>query len=199
VQLFLAGEPEWRPALDNPALATFAEALLDAHARLSEQLAAADRPAPVIAAVVSQARRALFEEDYSVALPVVERALRIVLIQTLQGGTPLAEATGRQAAEAWERHRGAPEELVQRFVGQIFGQWAAHVAARDTARLVDLEGRDTGSVRKLSAELSRYVGGVAERAVPSDRLTASELGSAWQDIVGAVFDAGRRLERRDGA
>jgi hypothetical protein len=199
VQLFLAGEVEWRSALDNPALATFAETLVDAHAGLSEQLAAAKRPAPVISAFLRQARAALFEEDFSVALPVAERAMRTVLMQTLQSTTPLAETTGRQAAEAWERNRGAPEELVHRFVGQLFGHWAAHVAARDTARLVDFEGPHTSAIGKLNAELSSHVSRVAEDAVQRDQLAASDLGGTWQQVVDAVFEAGRRLEPADDA
>lgn len=199
VQLFLAGEPDWRPALDNPALAAFVESLLDAHARLSEDLAAAERPAPVIAARVSDARRALFDEDFSAVLPVAERALRVVLVQTLQSATPLADATGAEAAEAWERNRGTPEDLVQRYVGQVFGQWAEHVAARDTARLVDFEGRDTATIRRLTASLSRHVSEVAEHAVPRDRLGMTDVSRVWREIVDAVFDAGRRLEPTDGA
>jgi hypothetical protein len=199
VQLFLAGESEWRPALDNPALAAFAEALQDAHSGLSERLAVADQPAPVITAVVSQARQALFDEGFSVALPVAERALRAVLVQTLQGGRPLAEASGGQAAEEWERNRGTPGELIRRFLGEMFGQWAAHVAARDTARLVNLEGHDTETSRELSAGLSKYVREVAEGAIPAAHLATSDIGDAWQEIIAAVFEAGRKLEPIDGA
>ncbi len=199
IQLFLAGEPEWQPALDDPALAAFAEALREAHSRLADQLQEADRPGPVIADVVRRARQALFAEDFSVALPVAERALRSVLLETLQGDTPIVDSTSREAAESWTRNRGTPERLVHRFIAHMFSAWAEHVAARDTARLVDFEARDTAAISELCTNLSRYVGEVAERALPIDRLKTPQLGDVWTEIVDAVFAAGRRLEPIDGA
>ena len=198
VQLFLAGEPEWRPAFNTPALATFAELLFDAHATLADRLAQAQRPATVIADVVAQARRTLFEEDFSVALPVAERALRTVLICATQRDVPLADASGAQAAEAWQQNRGEPAELVHRFVSEMFGQWAGLVAARDTARLVDPHGeRSTATLRDFSDDLSQHVAEVV-RGVPVRDLTAANVGANWRLIVDRVFEAGRRMDRADG-
>src|SRR4051812_39705949 len=64
---FLAGETEWREAFATPSLACFAEALLVAHEHLAGRLADAERPVPVIASVVSEARAAMFDEGYSPA------------------------------------------------------------------------------------------------------------------------------------
>jgi hypothetical protein len=197
VQLFLAGESDWRQALDAPALATFAETLLEAHATLGERLAGADRPAPVLAAVVSSARNTLFDEDYTAALPVAERALRIVLIDTAQGDKPVADATGAEAAEAWTRNRGDASTLLGRYVSELFGQWAAHVASRDTARLVGLEGGPSiGDVRALADRLSNAAAAVAG-TVPVSRPEA--IGEHWQSLIAAVFAAGCELGVDDGA
>lgn len=196
VHLFLGGESEWREVLDTPALAAFAECLLEAHATLGERLAAAEQPAPVLAAVVSSARETLFGEDYSAALPVAERALRMVLTSTSQGDKPVADATGAEAAEAWERNRGDPSTLLGRYVSELFGQWAAHVISRDTARLVGVEGGPSvGEVRELARRLSSAAAAVAE-TVPVSRPEA--IGEQWQGLVAAVFAAGRELGTADG-
>jgi hypothetical protein len=196
-QLFLGGEGEWRKALATPALATFAEALLDAHATLAERLAEAKRPAPVLASVVAAARNTLFDEDYSAALPVAERALRIVLTTTAQGDKAVADATGAEAAEAWMRNRGDPSTLVGRYVSELFGQWAAHVASRDTARLVGLEGGPSvRAIRELADDLSNAAAAVAETVAVS---RPEAIGEDWQQLVAAVFAAGRELGGVDGA
>lgn len=194
VTLFLAGEAEWRQALDAPALANFAEVLVDAHGSMSTRLAHAEHPASVIAAVVTEARSALFDEAYSPALPVAERALRVVLVQTAQGSVPLADASGEQAAQAWERNRGDADALVGRYIGELFGQWAAHVMARDTARLVDPDrGRSSTDVRDLMRTVSQDVADLAG-SVSADA-PATDIGSYWQSLVGSIFDRGRALEQ----
>lgn len=194
VTLFLAGEAEWRDALRAPALASFAEVLVDAHSSLTDRLAESERPAAVVAAVVGEARTSLFEQEYSPALPVAERALRSVLIQTIQRPIPLADATGGQAAEAWKDNRGEPSELVRRFVGELFGQWSAHVMARDTGRLCGPGAEQSASdVRQLAQAMSRHVSELAESA-PAD-VPIENISSHWQELVTTVFDRGRLLER----
>lgn len=200
VQLFLAGEPEWRSAFDNPALASFAETLLEAHARLSERLEKAERPAPVIAAVVSEARSAMFDEDFTVALPVAERALKRVLISTLQSDVSVADADGATASAAWAANRGAPEDLVVRFVGEMFGQWAAQVAARDGARLVDFDGESpTAAVREWTHQVASYVGDVAASSVAAAGIDTADVGSQWQRLIETVFSDGRKMRPTDAA
>lgn len=193
VTLFLAGEAEWRDALRAPALANFAEALVEAHSSLGERLADAERPASVIAAVVNEARSALFDEGYSSALPVAERAMRTVLVQNAQDVVPLADANGEQASEAWKRNRGDPSTLVRHYVGELFGQWSAHVLARDTARLSGPEGsRNVADVRELTQTVSQQVAALADSVTAE--LPTKDIGSYWADMVGAVFDRGRQLE-----
>ena len=193
VTLFLAGDTGWREALDAPALATFANALVEAHGILGDKLAAADRPAAVIAEVVSDARAALFEETYSAALPVAERALRAVLLQTAQGSVPVADASGQEAADAWERNRGDPSALVQRYIGELFGQWAAHVMARDTARLIDRDaGRSNAEIRELSRAVSSRVAELA--GALSEGVQPTGIDVAWQRLIGTIFDRGREAE-----
>lgn len=194
ITLFLAGETGWRAALDAPALATFAEALVEAHATLGDRLAVADRPAAVIAEVVSDARAALFDEAYSSALPVAERALRAVLLERAQGAAPVADSTGQEAAEAWKRSRGDPSTLVQRYMGELFGQWAAHVMARDTARLIGHEpGRSNAEIRELSQNVRDRVAELA--GAVSAGIQPADIGASWQRLVGAIFDRGREAER----
>lgn len=188
-QLFLAGESEWQRALAEPAMSAYAAALLDAHTTLAERLEHAERPGPVIAQVVVEARSALFDDGYSPAATVGERALRAVLIAASQSEVPVADATGAQAAEAWRRNRGDPGRLLSRFLGTVFGEWAAHVAARDTARLVP--ERSSAQTRELARALSREVTELASSvpiASPSGR-----PGEQWSALVAAVFRKGRQL------
>ncbi len=193
--LFLAGEAEWRDALRAPALATFAETLIEAHGALEERLVRADNPSAVIAAVLGEARSALFEHAYSPALPVAERALRFVLVQAVQQPVPLADATSEQAATAWQHNRGEPSDLFRRYVAAVFGQWSAHVLARDTARLCGPgTDRSAADVRQFTEEVSNHIAELAG-SVTAD-LPVSDLGSHWSDVVSTVFDHGRRLERR---
>jgi hypothetical protein len=193
VTLFLAGEVEWRDALESPALARFAEVLSRSHGDLAVRLAEAERPAAIVGAVVGEARAACFEEGYSAALPVAERALRTILIQTTQDAVPLADADGEQAAKAWVQNRGTPADLVQRFLGEVFGQWSAHVLARDLPRLAgpgsDYSVADLG---QLTTALSSEVADIAARS-PGAALD-EDLGSYWGKAVAAVFEQGRRLE-----
>jgi hypothetical protein len=194
VTLFLAGEDSWREALHAPELGRFAEATVTAHDTLSDRLAAAEVPGAVIAAVVSEARTALFEEGYTPAISVAERALRRVLLEGAQGDLPLADATGQQAAEAWAENRGEPDALVRRFVGELFGQWASHVMARDTARLIGPEqGRRNAEIRELSRAVSSQVAHVAGEAVGI--VSVADIGSQWGELVDSVFERGRRLEQ----
>lgn len=193
VTLFLAGEVEWREALQSPALARFAEVLARAYDDLPGRLAETERPATIVSAVVGEARTACFEEGYSAALPVAERALRMILIRTTQDVVPLADASGEQAARAWLQNRGTPADLVQKFLGEVFGQWSAHVLARDLPRLAGPgSDRSVADLTELASELSSNVADLAvrsTRAVPDD-----DLGSYWQKAVASVFEQGRRLE-----
>jgi ribosomal protein S12 methylthiotransferase accessory factor YcaO len=194
VTLFLAGEEAWRQTLDAPLLATFAEALVDAHGTLAGRLAQSDSPAGVLSSVVHGARSALFDEGYSAALPVVERALRAVLLETAQGRLPVADASGPQAAEAWLANRGDPQRLVRRYVAEVFGQWAEHVVARDSARLVTGEpGHTNTDIRRVARDVADEVRRVA--AEVSADWQPVDVGSSWQSVVDAVFERGRTLER----
>lgn len=193
--LFLAGEAEWREALGAPALGAFADALLRAHGSLAERFAMADQPAAVVATIVSEARAASFEEAYSPALPVAERALRAVLIKAAQDPVPLADAEGPQAAAAWMQNRGDPLDLLRSYVGEVFGQWSAHVLSRDAARLCGPNSEISGAeIRRLGQDLATEV---AELAI-SVPITAPSQGSEsyWQKVVEATFVRGRRVERQ---
>ena len=191
--LFLAGEDAWREALDAPELARFADAVIAAHETLGDRFASAERPAAVISDVVTEARAALFEEAYSPALPVAERALRAVILHTAQGDQPVADATGPEAAEAWAKNRGDPASLLQRFVGELFGQWVAHVMARDTPRLVDPEhGLTNADIRELCRAVSAEAAAIALETANS--ASTQEIGSQWHDLIDSIFARGRVLE-----
>lgn len=193
--LFLAGEAEWREALSAPALGAFADALFRAHDSLADRFAAADQPATVVASLVSEARAASFEEGYSPALPVAERALRVVLIKAAQDPVPLADADGPRAAAAWVQNRGDPSDLLRSYVGEVFGQWSTHVLSRDAARLCGPNAEISGAeIRQLGRALASEIA----ELVASVPITAPSEGSHvyWKEVVEAAFVRGRRVERR---
>ena len=195
VSLFLAGEAEWREALGAPALGAFADALLRAHDSLAERFATAEQPAAVVATLVTEARTASFEEAYSPALPVAERALRAVLIKVAQDPVPLADAEGSQAAAAWIQNRGDPLDLLRSYVGEVFSQWSAHVLSRDAARLCGPNSEISGAdIKRLGKDLAAEI---AELAVSVPIAEPSQGSHAyWQQVVEATFARGRRVERQ---
>lgn len=194
VLVFAAGEESWREALADPAVGASVQTLTDAFATLGPRIEAAGRADSAIADVVRDARNALAHQGFTPAAAVVERALRVVLVRTVQGDAgSLADVSAADAARSWESNRGAaPTHLVQRLLGEVLGQYARHVVTRDAHRLVGSDATPTvGDARQLSRDVAASAAAVAERVtVPAT--APGGLGETWPALVAAAFTEGKR-------
>jgi hypothetical protein len=194
VLVFAAGEETWSEALADPAVGASVQTLTDAFAELDARIEATGRADSAIAEVVRDARNALAHQGFTPAAAVVERALRVVLVDTVQGDTgSIADINATQAAEAWRSNRGAePAHLVQRMLGEVLGQYARHVVTRDAHRLVGGEAAPTvGDARRLASDLSARASAVAERVDVAGTAPA-DMATAWPALVAAAFTEGKR-------
>jgi hypothetical protein len=194
VLVFAAGEETWAQALADPAIGASVQTLVDAFGDLDTRIEAAGRADSAIGEIVRDARSALTEQGFTPAAAVVERALRVLLVQTLQGDTgSLAEVNAAQAADAWRANRGAgPVQLVQRLLGEVLGQYAQHVVTRDAHRLVGSDAAPTaGDARRLTRDLADKVAAVAER-VDVAGVESAQAADAWPSLVAAAFTEGKR-------
>jgi hypothetical protein len=194
VLVFAAGEETWAQALADPAIAASVQTLTDAFGDLDARIEAAGRVDSAIGDVVRDARSALAEQGFTPAAAVVERALRVVLVETVQGDAgSLADVSATQAADAWRANRGSePGQLVQRMLGEVLGQYARHVVTRDAHRLVGGDAAPTvGDARRLSRDVADRVSAVADR-VDVAGVAPSRLAAAWPGLVAAAFSEGKR-------
>jgi hypothetical protein len=190
-ELFNAGS-DWQQELASPAVAAFAAALTRLYVELPERLARSERADSVLAAAVAEARHASMEVGFSGASALAERAFARLLLGTTQGATDDPAAVGTR----WEAARGSAGDLVARYVGEIFGQYARHVTDREAGRLV---GENIGA-----AASSRLSDDLAERAASIGRSVAAEVlqggtdvAASWSQVVNRAFDVGRSLPRSD--
>jgi hypothetical protein len=175
------------------------QTVADAFGELEAQIESVGRPETAIAKVIRDARRALVEQGFTPAASVVDRALRVVLIETLQGEAgSLADLNAAQAADAWRANRGPhAAHLVQRVLGEVLGQYARHVATRDVHRLVGGDAAPTvAHARRLARDLAERVSAVAER-VDVASVEPSRVAAAWPNLVAAAFAEGKRPPRVD--
>lgn len=190
-ELFNAGA-EWEQELASPSVAAYAIALLEAHATLPDRLRSSERPELALQAVVAEARQASEALPGSAAGAMAERALLGLLTRVAAGETSLARSAPEQAAERFAAARGTPAELVSGYVGELLGQYARHVTAREAGRLT--EGAEALGARE-SRRLTRALAAAAERVgrqvdAPADR---DAVRAGWQPIISEAFARGRRL------
>jgi hypothetical protein len=199
VLVFAAGEETWSEALADPAVGASVQTLVDASSELDARIEAVGRAESAIADVVQKARSALSEQGFTPAVAVVERALRVVLVETLQGEAgSIAEVDAAQAADAWRANWGAePAHLVQRLLSEVLGQYALHVVTRDVHRLVGGDAAPTvADARRLARDLAQHVATVAQR-VEVAQVEPAGMGEAWPTFVAAAFAEGKRLPSGD--
>jgi hypothetical protein len=190
-ELFNAGS-EWQAELAAPAIARFAEAIVRLHAELPDRLAQTERADVALGALIAEARDASMQAGFSAASALAERAFARLLISTVQGVAHAPEAAGAR----WEAARGSASELVGRYIGELFAQYARHVTDREAGRL---------AVQSFGAEASaRLSDRVAEQAtsiavgVATDVLQGrADISSVWADVISRIFELGRRLPRGD--
>jgi hypothetical protein len=194
VLVFAAGEETWSAALAHPAIGASVQTLTDAFSELDARIETSGRADTAIADVIREARNALAHQGFTPAAAVVERALRIVLVHTLQGDAgSIADLDASQAADAWRANRGTePSHMVQRLLGEVLGQYARHVVTRDAHRLVGGDVVPTvGDARRLARDIAERVTAVAER-VDVAGVAPAGMATAWPSLVAAAFAEGKR-------
>jgi hypothetical protein len=190
-ELFNAGA-EWERELGAPAVAAYAVALLEAHTTLPDRLRSAERPELALQAVVAEARSASETLPGSAAGAMAERALLGLLTRVAAGETSLARSVPEQAAERFAEARGTPGELVAGYVGELLGQYARHVTAREAGRLT--EGA-AGIGARESRQITRTLAAAAERIGRQTQAPANgeAIRNSWQPLISEAFARGRRL------
>jgi hypothetical protein len=193
-ELFNAGW-EWEEHLGAPAVASYAVAFLDAYDTLPQRLRQADRPELALQRLVAEARAASAAEPPSAASAIAERAFASLLTRAIAGGESLAQATPEEAADRFAASRGTPAELLSGYVGELLGQYARHVTAREAGRLTAGVGEQALTVA-ATRRLTRTIAAAAERvgreaAPPLPEREA--LRAAWRPMIRDAFARGRRL------
>jgi hypothetical protein len=190
-ELFNAGA-DWERELGAPAVAAYAVALLEAHAGLADRLRAAERPEQALQATIAEARAASEALPGSAAGALAERAFLSLLTRVASGSQALADAAPAQAAEQFASARGTPSELIAGYVGELLGQYARHVTAREAGRLTEGEaGIGVAATRRLTRSLAGAAERVGREARPA--ADAAALRQSWQPLITEAFSRGRRL------
>ena len=191
-ELFNAGT-EWEEALGAPAVAVFAITLVDGLDHVPTLLGRSERPETALQQLAAEARGASEREGGSSALALAERAFLGVLSRTAAGEVSLSETTSDAAAERFLAARGAPVELVTAYVGELLGQYARHVTAREAGRLTEGEqGITVRATRKLTRQLASRAEDVG-RTGPPPPAARDALRAQWPSIIRDAFARGRIL------
>jgi hypothetical protein len=191
-ELFNAGR-DWEEALCAPAVAAFAVAIIDAHATLPERLSVSSRPEQAIQEVLGEARTASESEGGSPASALAERAFVALITRAAGGDAPLAAAYPLDVAARFAAERGTPSDLVSRYVGELLGQYARHVTARESGRLTEGErGLTVSQTRALTRELAAAAGEIG-RSTPVAADNADAVRASWEALVRDAFSRGRQL------
>jgi hypothetical protein len=186
-ELFNAGRLDgWDTVLGAGAIAgPFVEALLDAHGTLGGRLRA-ERVELAIAQVAAGAREQALRGEGAPGVALAERALQRTLLRAART-EPIATTAGTEgAAEAFERARGSPAQLVQAYLVDILHQYICHVVARDAGQLIG-RGEIAGAreVRALERRLAEDARRVAEQVVVAG--PPGELSARWPALVREAF------------
>ncbi len=143
--------------------------------------------------LVSEARAASDAETGSAAGAIAERAFVGLLARVTASEAPLSQAASDDAAERFTETRGAPSQLVGRYVGELLGQYARHVTAREAGRLT--EG-DAGLTVAATRRLTRTLAAAAEqvgREISAPSVDRDSIRSGWEPLIRDAFARGRRL------
>jgi hypothetical protein len=194
-ELFNAGA-DWEVELEAPAVAAYALAVFDAHSTLPRRLNESDRPEHALQALLAEARTASQGQPASAASPMAERALLGLLCRLSAGESSLTLLGPGEAAQRFTAARGTPGELLCGYLGELLGQYARHVTAREAGRLTEGEGgMSVAATRALTRRIAAGAEGVGLQAsvTVGDR---DAVRSAWQSLVRDAFARGRRLPER---
>jgi hypothetical protein len=191
-ELFNAGS-DWEDALCAPAVTAFAVAIIEAHATLPELLSASERPEQAIQQAVGEARAASVIEPASAASALAERAFVAVITRMAAGDASLATADPAAASARFVVARGTPGDLLSGYVGELLGQYARHVTAREAGRLTEGEhGLTVSQTRRLTRALAAAASEVGRAGrVAAD--SAEAVRASWEGLVRDAFSRGRQL------
>lgn len=186
-ELFNAGRLDgWDSVLGAGAIAgAFVEALVNAHGTLGARLRA-EGAELAIAQVAAGAREQALRAEGAPGVALAERALQRTLLRAARPEPTATGAGAEAAAEAFERARGSPAQLVQSYLGDVLHQYTCHVVARDAGRLIG-RGEIGGArdVRALERALAEDARRVAERVVVAG--APAELPARWPVLVRKAF------------
>ncbi len=190
-ELFNAGN-EWEEALSGAAIQSYASSMAVLHGEMGDRLARGERPELVVGEVVAEARRASGDAGFSPAAPIADRAFTRLILSTLGGVTDLA-GSELGPAERWEAARGSePSALVSRFVGEVLGQFARHVADREAGR----DGPARRGASSTAAMADQLASGAASVGEAAARTAADGTSlDGWSSLIAQAFETGRRLPR----
>jgi hypothetical protein len=85
-----------------------------------------------------------------------------------------------------------PQAAVAGYLGELVGQYARHVTARQIGRLTELEGGSVRQGRELTGKLAELAAGVGAESSGLAQ-DADTLRDQWAHVVADVFTRGRRL------
>lgn len=191
-ELFNAGD-EWENALAAAGVGEFAAAIVQAWETLPNRLQEQERPEVAILALATEARNAAAHEEPTAALALAERAFTATLTHTASGDEALSARTSESAAAEFTRARAAPQHLVGAYLQELLGQYARHVAARETGTLT--EGSTpmrVGEIRPLIRDLAKSAEAAVE-GVSDPGNTPDEVKTRWANLVRDAFAHGRAL------
>lgn len=191
-ELFNAGS-EWEQELAAPAVAAFAVALVRAGEVLPERLTGDVVPERVLQTYVAEARTASAEQGGSAALAVAERAFAAMLTRAAAGDRALSGQEPAALADRLGATLDRPGDAVVAYVGEVLGQYARHVVAREAGRLTEgPDGATVAETRRTARQLARDATQVS-RDLPTPRGDPDSIRSGWDALVREAFRRGRRL------
>lgn len=195
-ELFNAGE-DWEEALATSGVGAFAGAVAEAWETLPQRLRTQERPEVAVLALASEARLATASEEPTVALALAERAFTAILTRTASGEQPLSSRSPESAAEEFTRSRNAPSHLVAAYVQELLGQYAKHIASRETGTLTEgPKPMRVGEIRPLIRQLADSAERAASDLADPGR-TPDQVKGRWAATVHDAFTRGRALPEGD--
>jgi len=151
--------------------------------------------------VVAEARRESARTGHaSAALPMAERALVGALMRATAGDVSLSQLTPTEAAARFERQRGERGQLLASFVGELLGQYARHVTAREmgamsekrTSRGEEVPGLSISGSKRLARSLAAEADSVG-RSIGDVPRSVEAVPGRWASLIGDAFERGRIL------
>ena len=190
-ELFNAGA-DWERELSAPTVAAYAVAVLRPTPGLPSAYAPQSGGAGAPGAI-ADARAASEALPGTAAGALAERAFLGLLTRVTSGEKPLSQAAPEQAAAYFAAARGTPDELVAGYVGELLGQYARHVTAREAGRLTEGDGGlGVAGTRRLTRSLAAAAERVGREARPA-ATDADAVRQSWRLLISEAFARGRQL------